>query len=157
MIEQFSYLNKQEQALVMDAPALVTIWIAGSNENVDEREIERGLELVKWKKFRSRPDLDDYYREVSRNFPGKLDEILRELPREKKKRDAVIEQDLGKLNSILPKFDKEFAEQLYASYCELARRVAEASGGFLGYLSVNMDESKRIVLPMIDDPRSYNV
>lgn len=157
MIEQFTYLNQRERALVMDVPALITIWIAGSDENIDQREMERGLDLMKWKKSRSRPDLHTYYQEVSNNFPGRLDAILRELPKEKKERDAVIEQNLARLNTIFPKFNREFAEQLYASYCEFAKNVAEASGGFLGYLSVNMDESKRIMLPMVDDPRTYNV
>lgn len=141
----------------MDAPALITIWIAGSDDNMDQREIERGLDLMKWKKFRARPDLLAYYQEVSNNFPARLDAILRELPQEKKERDAVVEQNLAQLNTIFPKFNREFAEQLYASYCEIAKGVAESSGGFLGYLSVNMDESKRIMLPMIDDPRTYNV
>lgn len=157
MIEQFSYLSQQERALVMDVPALVTVWIAGSDENIDKREIERGLDLMKWKKSRSRPDLITYYQEVSARFPVRLNEILKELPQNKKERDAVVEQQLSRMNTILPKFSREFAEQLYASYCEIAKSVAEASGGFLGYLSVNMDESKRIMLPMIDDPRTYNV
>lgn len=157
MIEQFSYLTQKEKALVMDAPALITIWIAGSDDNMDQQEIERGLDLMKWKKFRSRPDLQAYYEEVSKNFPGRLNAILRHLPQQKKERDAVVEQNLAQLNTVFPKFNREFAEQLYASYCEIAKRVAESSGGFLGYLSVNMDESKRIMLPMIDDPRTYNV
>lgn len=157
MIEQFLYLNQKEKALVMDAPSLITVWIAGSDEDMDKREIERGLDLMKWKKIRSRPDLEVYYREVSAQFPSRLNAILNELPQEKNQRDAMVEEQLARLNTIFPKFSREFAEQLYASYLELAKGVAEASGGVLGYLSVNKDESKRIMLPMIDDPRTYNV
>lgn len=157
MIEQFSYLNQKERALVMDAPALITLWIAGSDDEMDKREIERGLDLMKWKKSRSRPDLEAYYREVSTHFPNRLNAMLNELPKDKEQRDTMVEEQLARLNTILPKFNREFAEQLYASYLELAKSVAEASGGFLGYLSVNKDESERITLPMIDDPRTYNV
>ena len=158
MIEQFSYLTKEEQALVMDAPALITAMVAASDKKIDGKEVERGLDLMKWKQFHARPDLLAYYQEVSRQFPQRLDAILnKELPTDEEKRNQQIEEKLGKLNSIFPKFDKDFAEQLYASYRELAKRVAEASGGVLGYLSINFNEAKLIKLSMIDDPRNYKV
>lgn len=157
MIEQFSYLSKDEQEAVMNAPALVTALIAGTDKDVDWKEVNRGLYLMKWKSFRARPDLLDYYNEVGKSFPARLDHILKELPEKKEERNAWLGNRLGKLNTIWPKFDKEFAEQLYASYRELAKHIAEASGGFLGYLSVNFEESRLIKLPMIDDPREYKV
>lgn len=157
MIEQFSYLSKEEQETVKDAPALVTALIAGTDKDIDTKEVDRSLDLMKWKNFRARPDLLDYYQEVSADFPDRLDRILREMPERKEDRNPWIESRLGKLNTILPKIEKELAEQLYASYRELARHIAEASGGFLGYLSVNFEESRLIKLPMIDDPREYRV
>lgn len=158
MIEQFSYLNKEEQALVMDAPALITAMVAASDKEIDSNEVERGLDLMKWKQFRARPDLLEYYQEVSRQFPQRLDSLLKkDLPGDEENRNREIEERLKKLNTVLPKMDKDFADQLYASYRELAKRVAEASGGVLGYLSISFNEAKLIKLPMIDDPRNYNV
>lgn len=157
MTEQFSYLSKEEQETVMDAPALITALIAGTDKDIDGKEVDRGLDLMKWKSFRARPDLLDYYQEVSKRFPDRLDQILRDLPDKKEDRNPWIETRLAKLNTIWRKLDREFAEQLYASYRELARHIAEASGGILGYLSVNFEESRLIKLPMIDDPREYRV
>lgn len=157
MIKQFSYLNKKEEALLMDAPALITILVASSDEGIDKKEIHRGLDLLKWKKFHARPDLQDYYQKVNKNFSFRMDALLAELPSETQNRHQEIGKRLGELNQIFPKFDRAFAEQLYASYRELAKNVAEASGGFLGYLSINVKESDLIKLPMIDDPRTYNV
>lgn len=157
MIEQFSYLSKDEQETVMDAPALVTALIAGTDKDVDGKEVNRSLDLMKWKTFRARPDLLDYYQEVGKSFPTRLDSILKELPETKEERNPWIENRLKKLNTILPKLDKELAEQLYASYRELAKHIAEASGGILGYLTINFEESRLIKLPMIDDPREYKV
>jgi hypothetical protein len=154
MIEQFSYLNKEEQALVMDAPALVTIWIAGSTENVDQAELDGALDQINWRSIKARPDLLSYYQAVNQNFPNRLQEILQQLPQDKAARDAAVEEQLSKLNTIFPKFSQAFAEQLYASYQELARRAAESSGGFLGYVSVDSEEMERIHLPMIQDPRT---
>lgn len=156
-MEQFSYLSKEEKEALIDAPALITALIAGTDKDVDGKEVDRGLDLMKWKSFRARPDLLDYYQEVSKDFPDRLNRVLRELPDKKEDRNPWVESRLGRLNAILPKLDKEFAEQLYASYRELARHIAEASGGILGYLSVNFEESRLIKLPMIDDPREYRV
>ena len=157
MIEQFSYLSKEEQETLKDAPALITALIAGTDKDIDGKEVDRGLDLMKWKSFRARPDLLDYYQEISTDFGERLNRVLRELPDLKEERNPWIESRLGKLNSILPKLDKELAEQLYASYRELAKHIAEASGGILGYLSINFEESRLIKLPMIDDPREYRV
>lgn len=157
MIKQFSYLSKKEEALLLDAPVLITILVASSDEGIDRKEIHRGLDLLKWKRIHARPDLHDYYQEVNKHFSSRMDALLAELPSETKKRHQEIGQRLVGLNQIFPKFDRGFAEQLYASYRELAKNVAEASGGFLGYLSINIKESDLIKLPMIDDPRTYNV
>ncbi len=157
MIEQFSYLSKEEQETVLNAPALVTALIAATDKEIDGKEVNRGLDLMKWKTFRARPDLLDYYNEVGKTFPARLDQILKDMPAAKEERNGWIGDRLAKLNTIWPKFDKEFAEQLYASYRELAKHIAEASGGVLGYLTVNFEESRLIKLPMIDDPREYKV
>lgn len=157
MIEQFSYLSKSEKETVMDAPALITALIAGTKKDIDGDEVKESLHLMKWKNFHARPDLLDYYQEVNNRFPRRLEQILKELPEEKEERKAWIEKRLSALNSILPKFEKPLAEQLYASYRELAKHIAESSGGVLGYFSVTFEESRLIQLPMIDDPREYKV
>ena len=158
MTEQFSNLSKEEVQLVKDAPALITLLIAATHKNLNRDGLDKGLDLMKWKKIHARPDLAEYYKEVSTDFYVRLDAVKAQLPLENKdERMKVITERLRKLNAILPKFEQKFAEQLYKSYQELAKGVAEASGGFLGYLSVDYDESKLVSLPMIDDPRTYNV
>lgn len=158
MIEQFSNLSKEEITRVTDAPALITVLIASTDEKINSDELKRALDLIKWKKFHARPDLTEYYLQVRKNFSNRMDAILENLSSlSKEDRIRFLEEELRKLNGIMPKFDREFAEQLYKSFQELAKGVAGASGGFLGYLTVNYDESKLVSLPMIDDPRTYNV
>lgn len=153
MIEQFLNLTQEEQALVMDAPALVTVWIAGSDNEIDQNEIEGALDQVNWRSIKARPDLLSYYQEVNKNFSKRLQEIIQQLPKEQGPRDVAVIEKLAGLNTILPKFEKAFAEQLFASYQELAKRVAESSGGFLGYQAVDSEEVQRVSLLMIEDPR----
>ena len=53
----------------------------------------------------------------------------------------------------MPKIDKTFSIKLYASLKEYAKRIAEASGGVLGYLSVSYEESQLVDLKMIHEPK----
>ena len=82
----------------------------------------------------------------------KFNKLIDELPQDAEERNKVITSELRKLNFILPKVDKNFAAKLYASLKDLAKKIAEASGGILGYLSVSYEESKLIELRMINDP-----
>ena len=60
-----------------------------------------------------------------------------------------------KLNFILPKIDRAFAIKLHASLKDLAKKVAEASGGVLSYLTISYEESKLMELKMLEDPSNY--
>lgn len=153
----YQHLNQDEIQLLQTAPALVTLMVAGSDGAYKEDEIARGMDITRWKKVHARPDLLQFYDDVRQHFSADLEKLRRDLPRDSNERYRLISERLRELNPILYKLDKPFAEQYYASLRELARQVAEASGGVLGYLSVGYNESKVINLPMIDDPRTYRV
>jgi hypothetical protein len=157
MNQTLDMLSSRERELLLQAPALVTIMVAGSDGQYDDDEIEKGLEITFWKKNHARPDLQDFYREVRPRFRPDIELLRRDLPKDTNERYRVISERLQHLNPILYKLDKPIAEQYYASLRELARHVAESSGGVLGYLSVGYNESKVITLPMIDDPRTNRV
>ncbi|AHM58947.1 hypothetical protein D770_03400 [Flammeovirgaceae bacterium 311] len=142
---------------MLQAPALVTVMVAGSDGDYNEKEVERGLDVTWWKKFHSRPDLDGFYEEVGQRYQSDIALLRRDLPKDVNERYRIISERLQQLNPILYKLEKPLAEQYYASLQELAKQVAEANGGVLGYLSVGYNESKVITLPMIDDPRTFRV
>ena len=71
-------------------------------------------------------------------------------------RSEIIGKELRKLNFILPKIENKFAIKLHASLKDMAKKVAEASGGLLGYMSVSYEEAKLMELSMIDDPSDYD-
>lgn len=157
MNQLLEQLSSQERALLLQAPALVTVMVAGSDGKYNEDEIDKGLEITFWKKQHARPDLQEFYKDVKPGFKQDVQQLMRNLPRDTNERYRSISERLQQLNPILRKLDQPLAEQLYASLRELARHVAEASGGVLGYLSIGYNESKVITLPMIDDPRTYRV
>ncbi len=145
-------LTAEEKETLFNMPVYVTLLIAGADEKIDKAEIARSIELAELNKKFSRPDLHDYYQVASEDFGEKILEMLGELPADHEKRALAIVAELEKLNDILPKLDKEFAIDLYASAKDLAKKIAKSSGGILGYMTIGYEESKLIGLDMINDP-----
>jgi hypothetical protein len=150
-------LSQQERTILLKAPALVTMLVAGSDGDFNQKEIDKALDITFWKKQHARPDLHAYYREVRSRMEGDVQQLKRDLPKDTNERYRYLSNQLQDLNPILHKLEKPLAEQYYASLRELAQHTAEASGGVLGFLSIGYNESKVITLPMIDDPRTYRV
>jgi hypothetical protein len=152
MIPEFDGLREDEIELLLKAPIYVSIMIAGADGLIDDRERKEAIETARSKQVRARAQLIDYYKEVANDFDLKMESLIRELPDDAEKRTSDIISELRKLNRILPKVDKTWSTTFYASLKDMAKRVAEASGGILGYLSVSYDEAKLVELKMIDDP-----
>lgn len=153
MITEFNNLREEEVQVLLNAPVYVAILIAGADGNIDKSERKEAVEVARSKQSRAREQLVDYYKEVGENFETKFNQLIDELPEDADERSKIITSELRKLNFILPKIDKDFAVKLYASLKELAKRIAEASGGILGYLSVSYEESRLVELSMINDPQ----
>ncbi|MDH5602783.1 MAG: hypothetical protein OEY51_02545 [Cyclobacteriaceae bacterium] len=152
MILEFEDLDDQEVELLLKAPILVSILIAGADNEIDKTEIREAVNISKFRQIKARKVLIEYYKEVGQDFEDKLKILLSGYPVEADKRNPMIVSELEKLNDILPKIDKPFTVELYASLKDIAKKIAEASGGILGYMSVGYEESKYMDLKMIKDP-----
>ncbi|MFY0600635.1 MAG: hypothetical protein JXR03_13265 [Cyclobacteriaceae bacterium] len=152
MIEEFKDLREDEISVLLKSPVYVAILIAGADGNIDKSERQEAIELSKSKQLRARERLVEYYKLVGNDFEKHFNELIEELPDDAESRNPVITTELRKLNFIFPKIDKNFSIALYSSLKDLAKKIAEASGGVLGYLSVSYEESKLVELGMIKNP-----
>ena len=156
MINEFKTLRDDEIAVLLKAPVLVSILIAGADDKIDKSEIAQAVEIANTKQSRAREQLIDYYREVGKDFKTKFEKYVDEMPDTADGRAEIITKELRKMNHILPKIEKKFAIKLHASLEDMAKKVAEASGGVLGYMSVSYEEAKMMELRMIDDPSNFD-
>ncbi len=152
MIPEFDSLTEEETALMLKAPALVCFLVARADGKIDSKEIEEAILISQIKQTRARKALIEYYREVGVLFRDQLTELMRALPEDGKDRSDSVIKELEKLNPILTKLEKSFAVKFHASLREIAKKIAEASGGVLGLLKISYAESKFIDLKMIKDP-----
>lgn len=155
MIEEFKTLRDDEIEVLLNAPVLVSILIAGADDKIDNSEIKQAVEIANNKQSRAREQLIDYYKEVGTTFYDKFVKYVDTMPKDAGARNEQITQELRKLNHILPKIDRNFAIKLHASLRDMAKKVAEASGGLLGYMSVSYEEAKLMELKMIEDPQNF--
>ncbi len=152
MVDQFNKLNEEDKELMYQVPLLVSILIAGADNKIDKTEVREAVTLSKIKQQKARKDLIDYYKEVGQDFEDKLKVMIQQFPLDAEVRNPQIIEKLQRVNGILSKLDKNFAIDFYSSIRDMARKVAEASGGVLGYMSIGYEESKLINLDMIKDP-----
>lgn len=155
MIAEFENLSPEEQSIIYSTPVLVAILVAGADGKIDNAEMKEAISISKLKKQRATKELIEYYQQVGQDFEDKLKVGINKYPTDPHERQELITQELKKINKILPKIDKKFAIKYYESLKGFAKRIAEASGGILGYLSIGYEESKLIELRMIKDPRKH--
>ena len=150
MLTALQRLSTSEVELMMKAPLLVCILIAGADNEIDKTEINGAIELIRKGKFIG--SLNEYYKEVAEDFEEKFKLLLKELPRESSKRNSSVVEELSQLNEIFPKMKKSVAGDFYKSLRYIAKKMAETSGGILGVNAVGAEEMKFLGLPMIKDP-----
>lgn len=151
-IPELANLSEEEVALLKNTPAYVSLLIAGADSKIDRDEIREAISVTKMKQNRARKELLNFYKSVAPDFENTLNGMIKSLPSGPEERSKLIMEELKKLNVVLPKTEKQFAIQFYASMKDIAKKVAEASGGVFGYMAVGYEEAKLIDLKMINDP-----
>lgn len=152
MITDFEKLSEEEVEAMLKVPLLVSILIAGADNEIDNSEIKKAVDISRSKQTRARKSLLDFYVKVGENFENKLKIMIQQYPLSSEQRNPLIIDELEKVNNILPKLDKQFAIEFYESVRDIAKKIAEASGGVFGYMTIGYEESKLIELKMIKNP-----
>ena len=151
MIPEFEPLREDEIEVILKSPVYVAILIAGADGKIDKSEKKEAIEVARNKQSRAREQLAELYKLVGERFEDNFTKLIDELPSGTEARISAITTELRKLNFILPKIDKNFSVKFIASLKDLAKKIAEASGGVLGYLSISYEESRLMELKMIKD------
>lgn len=149
MIKELSNLTDSEIELMLKAPVLVCILIAGADGTIDKKEIREAIAQTSKK---NKPLLAGYLKEVSQDFEDKLKILIQSYPYESSQRNPILMEELEQLNGLWPKLDSGFSVQFYRMLRELAEKIAISSGGLWGMKTVASEEAKYLELPMILDP-----
>jgi len=145
-------LTEEEKEELYLVPVWVSILIAGADNKIDRTEINKAIKIAKEKQEKESTILVDYYRKVAKKFEVNLKGYITLMPKNEDQRMRFLLEKLERVNYFFTKLEKDIAYQLYLSFRDFANKVAHASGGIFGLLSVSYAESKYIDLKMITDP-----
>jgi len=153
MVKELEKLREDEVEVVMKAPIYVAILIAGADGDIDKHERREAVDIANNRQSRSREQLSEYYKAI--DFHADFERMIGELPTGVDERTTAIIRELRKLNFILKKVDRPWAIKLHASLKDLSKKIAEASGGLMSYLTISYEESKLMELKMLQDPATF--
>jgi hypothetical protein len=151
MIPAFSDLNESEVELLLKAPILVCILIAGADGTIDKKEVKEAIAIASDLKHDTGV-LSAYLHESAEDFEDKFKVIVQAYPYMADKRNPILVEELSQLNNLWPRLEYDFAHALYTMLLNIADKIANSSGGLLGIRSVDEDEARYIHLPMITSP-----
>lgn len=145
----FDELSDNQYQILKDAPAYVTLLIAGADGNIDNQELNWAEKLTHIRTYAEPEELNHYYQDIESGFHQKLSDLIASLPKETKAREELIVNALSELNDILPLFDNQLGFQIYESLKSFAQHIAKSSGGFMRFGSISKEEKKWMNLPML--------
>lgn len=149
MVREFEKLTDSEIELMLKAPVLVCILIAGADGEIDRKEIK---EAITQTQKGTKAALATYLREVSQDFEDKLKVLIQSYPYSPAERGAAIISELAQLDKAFGKMDRGFASMIYQMLRELAAKIASSSGGIWGMNTITDEEARYLELSMIRDP-----
>jgi hypothetical protein len=152
MMQELEKLPPSEADLMLKAPLLVCILIAGADDDIDKKEIKRAIQLTQEKQRRSKSNLIEFYQLMAEDFEDKLKVLVQSFPARAVQRGPAIAAELEGLNAVLQKINNSLAVEFYKSLLEIAQKIAESSGGLLGMKSIGSEEAKYVALAMIKNP-----
>ena len=152
MTEEFRTLRDDEIEIILNSPAMVAVLIAGADDDIDKDEIKSGIAFSEKKKLEEGEELAEYFSEVSTHFENVQNNYINDLPENLELRQNAITSYLRQLNGILPKIEEEISMKIYGFLLEMAKEVAQASGGVMGFNKTSKDEAAFTGLDMIKDP-----
>jgi hypothetical protein len=148
MVSIFRTLRDDEIDIVFNAPAMVAVLLAGADDKIDKYEINEAINFVR-NAADKYPVLKEYLDELSVVFDDVFAGYRSDLPKGLQVRQHTINSYLRQLNGILPKLDVQCAREIRLFLTDLAKAVAEASGGIMGMRKISSAESKYLDLDMI--------
>ena len=149
-------LTEAEREQLLEAPVLITLLIAGSDNDVDRREIDWAERLMEFRATKNLAELQNYYDSAAKSWTeayAKYNNHLQQM-NSSEERCNFLSERLAEMNPVLEKLSPYTAENLVKSFRSFAVQVAKADGGLLGFGAVSPEENKWLDLSMLYTPQA---
>lgn len=148
-MEHFENISAEDISVLQGAFPLITVLIAGADGKIDVDEKYWAGKIAHIRTYAKPDQMNEFYESMQPGFQTALETLITDLPKDLKERETAVSAKLTTVNSILAKLKPETAYTMYKGYLSFAEHVAKASGGFMGFFSVDSSEKKLLGLDMI--------
>jgi hypothetical protein len=152
MIKQLENLRNEDRELVIEAPVLVALLIAGVDNKIDKDEYNEAVRVIHTKAFSEISSLREVYQELESHVHESIDGILNRYSDDISGMRSMIEHRLAHLNDVFSQMDSGFAHRFYRSLKNLAYHVATKHHEFLGEKLTDHKTKELMELPMLKEP-----
>ncbi len=131
MIPELENLTPDERALLLKAPALVSVAATGAATTLSEARKADALHLAHLKTFSADPRLRPYYQEAERRFAENLEQALQQYSPYTEENRAALNRQILEVNALLGKLEPGYGLALHHSLSSYATHVKKADRNIL--------------------------
>ncbi len=125
-MKQFNNLSEREKESLLKFPAFISLLAANSDDKLDAVEKQSAIKFSHIKTYSCDPLLTEFYQDADKVFKRNIEQLDKDLPQERKRREAVIKKDLSKLETIVLKLGKEYNTVMHRSMKSFKDHVSQA-------------------------------
>lgn len=122
----FKNISKQEKEELLKFPVYISMLAASSDDTLDEAEKKSAVKFAHIKTFSCDPLLTEFYMEAEKVFEINIDQLERDLPKEKNGREAAIKKELLNLDKIASKLGEKYTLTMHRSMLSFKEHVSKA-------------------------------
>lgn len=122
----FENLSASDNEKLLKFPAYISLFAADRDDKLDEAEKESAIKFAHTKTFSCDPLLTEFYNEADKVFENNIDQLDKELPKDKDSREAAIKKALLNLEKIVSKLGEKYASTMSHSMKSFTEHVSKA-------------------------------
>lgn len=119
-------LSEQEYQELLKFPAYISLLAANSDGKLDEAEKKSAIRFSHIKTYSCNPLLLDFYDEADKSFEQNIEQLDKELPKEKKQRENMIKSELLNLEKLVLKSGKDYVSAMHQSMKSFKEHISKA-------------------------------
>ena len=122
----FKNLSAKENEELLKFPAYISLLAAHCDDKLDEAEKRSAIKFAHTKTFSCNPLLTEFYLEADKVFEKNIEQLDKDLPKNKDGRDAAIKKELLNLEKIVMKLGKDYVSIMRHSMKSFKEHVSRA-------------------------------
>jgi hypothetical protein len=124
-------LSKEEYDTLLQYPVYMSLLASNVDGKLDSTEKKAALKFSHIKTFKCVPLLTEFYKDADKVFEKNIEQLDKDLPKDKESRKEAINEELLILEKIALKMGKNYASTLHQSMQSFKEHVQEAHHNFI--------------------------